>query len=58
MPNLMYMTTFENKSDRDKHWDAFFASPEWKALIADQQYAHNVSKAEIIFLHPAEYSDF
>lgn len=58
MPNLMYMTTFESKEDRDKHWDAFFASAEWKALIADQQYAHNVNKAEIIFLHPAEYSDF
>ncbi len=58
MPNLMYMTTFENKEDRDKHWDAFFASPEWKTLIADPQYAHNVNKADIIFLHPAEYSDF
>jgi len=58
MPNLMYMTTFNSKEDRDKHWDAFFGSPEWKKLIADPQYAHNVSKADIIFLHPAEYSDF
>jgi hypothetical protein len=23
MPNLMYMTTFNNKADRDKHWAAF-----------------------------------
>jgi NIPSNAP len=58
MPNLMYMTTFNNKADRDKHWEAFSNSPEWKVLIADPQYAHNVSKAEITFLHPEEYSDF
>jgi hypothetical protein len=58
MPNLMYMTTFENKADRDKHWDAFSNDPEWKKLIADPQYAHNVSKADIFFLHPTEYSDF
>lgn len=58
MPNLMYMTTFENKADRDKHWDVFGNDPEWKALVAKPEYAHNVSKADIIFLHPTEYSDF
>jgi hypothetical protein len=58
MPNLMYMTTFENKADRDKHWDAFGNDPEWNALVAKPEYQHNVSKADIIFLHPAEYSDF
>ena len=58
MPNLMYMTTFENKADRDKHWDTFGNDPEWKTLVAKPEYAHNVSKADIIFLHPAEYSDF
>jgi hypothetical protein len=58
MPNLMYMTTFENKADRDKHWEAFGNDPEWKTLVAKPEYAHNVSKADIIFLHPTEYSDF
>jgi hypothetical protein len=58
MPNLMYMTTFENKEDRDKHWNDFFADPVWKKLIADKQYDHNVSKAEITFVHPTEYSDY
>jgi hypothetical protein len=58
MPNLMYMTTFESKADRDKHWDVFGNDPEWKTLVANPVYAHNVSKAEIIFLHPTEYSDF
>jgi len=58
MPNLMYMTTFDNKQDRDKHWETFSNDPEWKSLVAKPEYQHNVSKAEIIFLHPASYSDF
>ena len=58
MPNLMYMTTFENKADRDKHWETFGNDPEWKTLVAKPEYAHNVSKADIIFLHPTEYSDY
>jgi hypothetical protein len=58
MPNLMYMTTFNSKEDRDKHWETFSNDPEWKTLVAKPEYQHNVSKADIIFLHPAEYSDF
>jgi hypothetical protein len=58
MPNLMYMTTFENKADRDKHWETFSNDPEWKTLVAKPEYAHNVSKADITFLHPTEYSDY
>jgi hypothetical protein len=58
MPNLMYMTTFNSKQDRDKHWDAFSNDPEWKTLVAKPEYQHNVSKADIIFLHPTAYSDF
>jgi hypothetical protein len=57
MPNLMYMTTFENKADRDKHWEVFSNDAEWKNLSSRPEYQHNVSKADIIFLHPAEYSD-
>lgn len=58
MPNLMYMTTFNSKEDRDKHWDAFSNDPQWKTLVAKPEYQHNVSKAEIFLLHPTEYSDF
>ena len=58
MPNLMYMTTFNNKQDRDEHWKAFSSSPEWKALTADEQYLHNVSKNDTRFLHPVAFSDF
>jgi hypothetical protein len=58
MPNLMYMTTFNNKADRDKHWDAFGSDPQWKTLIAKDEYKNNVIHADMIFLHPTEYSDF
>jgi len=57
MPNLMYMTTFENKASRDEHWKAFSSDPQWKKLSAMPEYQHNVSKIEIFFLHPTEYSD-
>jgi NIPSNAP len=57
MPNLMYMTTFDNMPSREQHWKDFFADPVWKQLIADPQYQHNVSHVDIVFLHPAPYSD-
>jgi hypothetical protein len=58
MPNLMYMTTFNSKPDRDKHWAEFSNDPYWKTLVAKPEYQHNVSKADILFLHPTAYSDF
>ncbi|RDV16031.1 NIPSNAP family containing protein [Pontibacter diazotrophicus] len=57
MPNLMYMTTFENMAERDKKWKAFGADPEWKKMSAMPEYANNVSHADIYLLHPTEYSD-
>ncbi|NBA75012.1 NIPSNAP family containing protein [Emticicia sp. ODNR4P] len=57
MPNLIYMTTFENKADRDAHWKAFSADPEWKTLSAMPKYQHNVSKNDTRFLRPTDYSD-
>jgi len=56
-PNLMYMTTFNNKQDRDDHWKAFSSAPVWKALSAKDEYQHNVSHIDDIFLHPTSYSD-
>ncbi len=58
MPNLMYMTTFENQEDRDAHWKSFVDSPEWMALKADPQYKNNTSKNTQYFLFPTDYSDF
>jgi hypothetical protein len=57
MPNLMYMTSFENKASRDEHWKAFGNDPFWKILSAKPEYKNNVSKIDIIFLTPADYSD-
>jgi hypothetical protein len=57
MPNLMYMTTFENKASREEHWNAFREDAQWKKLSAMPEYQHNVSKSDIFFLRPTEYSD-
>jgi len=57
MPNLMYMTTFPDKASRDAHWDAFRVDPQWKTLSGMSEYKNNVSKIDIFFLHPTEYSD-
>ena len=57
MPNLMYLTTFENKAARDDHWEAFGNDPYWKTLSAKPEYQNNVSKADILFLYPVSYSD-
>ncbi|PIB23573.1 NIPSNAP family protein [Maribacter sp. 4G9] len=58
MPNLMYMTTYENMEKRDAVWKAFFGSEKWQELVNDQQYKNNVSKADIWLLYPTEYSDY
>jgi hypothetical protein len=58
MPNLMYMTGFENMADRDAHWKNFRDDPFWKKLSAMPEYQHNVSHIDIIFLRPVDYSDF
>lgn len=58
MPNLMYMTTFNNQTSRDEHWQAFGNSPEWDALKIMEKYQNNVSHIDIEFLYPTEYSDY
>ena len=58
MPNLMYMTSFENMKDRDVHWDTFRNDSEWKALSARPEYQKNVSKSDIILMAAASYSDY
>ena len=57
MPNLMYLTTFENKVERDAHWKAFGADAYWKELSAMPNYKNNVSKNDTKFLYPTDYSD-
>jgi hypothetical protein len=57
IPNLMYMTSFENMDERNSHWKTFSASPEWKNLSSMPQYQKNVSKSEIILMRSTVYSD-
>jgi hypothetical protein len=57
-PNLMYMTTFENRAERDAHWKAFVDDPEWKKLSSMPEYQKNVSKIDIFFIRPTVYSDY
>ena len=58
MPNLMYMTSFDNMESREAHWKTFSNDPEWKKLSSMDYYKNNVSRNETILMHPTEYSDF
>ncbi len=58
MPNLMYLTSFENMADRDAHWKSFSDDADIKKIFAMDDYKNNVSKADIILMHAASYSDY
>ncbi|MEA1786337.1 NIPSNAP family protein [Arenibacter sp. GZD96] len=58
MPNLVYMTTFENQESRDAHWKAFGESAVWSQLKVDPYYQNNMSKNDARMLYPTEYSDY
>lgn len=58
MPNLIYMTSFKNMSDREAHWKAFSADPYWKKISTDPIYLKTVSKADIILMKAKAYADF
>lgn len=58
MPNLMYMTSYENMKSNKEHWKAFVDSPEWKELKVKEEYANTVSHIDKWLCYPTEYSDF
>ncbi len=58
MPNLMYMTTFSNREERDAHWKNFGDSPKWKEISSMDKYQNNMNKLDSDLLYPAEYSDY
>lgn len=58
MPNLMYLTSFENMQDRDAHWKSFGDDADTKKIFAMDEYKNNVSKADIILMHATSYSDY
>jgi len=58
MPNLMYLTSYENMADRDAHWKSFGDDADTKKMFAMDEYKNNVSKADVILMHAASYSDY
>lgn len=58
MPNLAYLLVHDNMAAREKSWQAFSASPDWKKLAATPGYsnAEIVSNITTVFLRPAAYS--
>jgi hypothetical protein len=55
-PNLVYMTVHQDMVAREKTWEDFRNSPDWKALSSNPAYANTVSATTVIFLRPAAYS--
>jgi hypothetical protein len=58
LPNLMYMLVHENMAAREKSWDAFRTSPDWKKVSATPGYSDPeiVTNITTVFLRPAGYS--
>jgi hypothetical protein len=58
MPNLVYVTPFDNLAAREKAWDTFGADPEWIKARADSIAAHGQisSVIDITLLRAATYS--
>ena len=55
-PNLVYMTTFDNMDDRNKHWDSFRTDAAWDKLKVKEEYKDTVSKNNTHLLRPMEFS--
>ena len=58
MPNLMYMTAYNNKQDNTDKWKQFMGDPNFSALGKMAEYQHNVSHNEQVFLYPTDYSEY
>ncbi len=58
MPNLMYMTSFDNIESRNQHWKAFVESATWKKLVAMPFYQNNMSALHSQLLRSTPYSDY
>jgi hypothetical protein len=58
MPNLMYMTSFDNIDSRNEHWKAFGASSTWKKLSTMPFYQNNMSALHSQLMRSTPYSDY
>lgn len=57
MPNLVYLTTFENMESEKAHWKAFGTDPQWEKMKVMEEYQNNMNRNDARLLYPAEYSD-
>ena len=57
MPNLMYMTSYENMQSNEDHWKLFSNHPDWKKLSGMEEYKNTVSHIDKYMLYPTDYSD-
>jgi hypothetical protein len=55
-PNLVYMTVHQDMAAREKVWEDFRNSADWKKLSAEPAFANTVSATTVIFLRPTAYS--
>jgi len=58
MPNLMYLTTFQDMKIHDEKWAGFGKHPDWIKMRDLEIYKNTVSKNTKYLLHPTSYSDF
>ncbi len=56
MPNLVYLTVYDNLAAREKAWAAFGADPDWKKLNSTPGYENIVCNITITLLTPTPYS--
>ena len=56
LPNLTYMTVYDNSAARDAAWIKFREHPEWKKLSGVEKYQGTVSKIHKTDLIPRPYS--
>jgi len=58
MPNLIYMTSFNNMEDRDAHWKSFEEAPLWKKISVAPEYINTVNRNETVLMSARDYADF
>ena len=56
MPNLTYMTVYDNSKTRDECWGKFFKHPDWDVLKKVEKYKGTVSKIHKSDWTPKSYS--
>ena len=59
LPNLQYMTGYQDKAAQEKAWAAFGKDPEWNKLKADPEYKDTVISETIVdlLMRPAAGSE-